>query len=142
MRKHPRWAAWILAAIAAAGFAPLLLGQAAAGSRQEAPMALVGKKLLFRYESGLEVVGRYASADTVEWEALTGPAKGTKGTERTHTREVAPGIFFVSWLESSGTTVSQVIDLDTHRVTAFVTYAAGAERQAMLDHGSITELPG
>ncbi len=105
-------------------------------------MSLVGKQLLFRYESGLEVVGHYTGEATIEWEARTGPAKGSRGTERTHAREVAPGIFFVSWVESSGTTVSQVLDFNTHQVTAFVTYAAGAERQAMLDRGSITELPG
>lgn len=104
-------------------------------------MSLIGKKLLLRYESGLQVEGHYASPTEVRWKAVTGPAEGKTGTEKTRIVEVAPEVFFVSWLEASGTTVSQVLDLNRRTVTAFVTFDAGGGRQALHDSGSVTELP-
>lgn len=99
-------------------------------------MTLTGKRLRFKYRSGLEVAGIY-EAGSVAWEAFTGPAQGSKGTERTHAAEIAPGIHFVSWVEASGTTVSQVIDLNALAVWCFVTYDTGSGREAMLDSGSV-----
>jgi hypothetical protein len=85
------------------------------------------------------VTGHFKGVGVLEWEALTGPAKGTKGTEAIHTLEVAPNVFFVSWLENSGTTVSQVLDLGRGRVAGFVTYDAGQGRQNSFDTGTLTE---
>ena len=102
-------------------------------------MNLIGKKLLFLYKSGLQVIGDYSTPTEVSWEALTGPAKGTRGTESVHTAEVARNIFFVSWVEKSGTTVSQVLDLDRFVVTAFVTFDTPQGRQSMFDTGTLTE---
>lgn len=100
------------------------------------PMTLSGRTLTLTYESGLIVRGRYG-ADSVSWEALSGPAKGATGTERTYVSELSPARYFVSWVEASGTTVSQVLDLETRQVWSFVTYATGGSRHAMLDRGSI-----
>jgi hypothetical protein len=102
-------------------------------------MKLVGKKLLFNYQSGLQVIGHYSKATEVIWEALTGPMKGSKGTEAVNMAEVAPNIFFVNWVEESGTTVSQVLDLDRSLVTAFVTFETPNGRQSMFDKGTFTE---
>jgi phenolic acid decarboxylase len=102
-------------------------------------MTLPGKTFFYRYESGLEVTGHFKSATALDWEALTGPARGTKGTEAIHTLEVTPNVFFVSWLESSGTTVSQVLDLGRGRVAAFVTYDAGEGRRSSFDTGTVVE---
>ena len=104
-------------------------------------MNLIGKKLLFQYKSGLQVIGDYSTLNEVSWEALTGPSKGSKGTESVHTAEVAPNIFFVSWIEKPGTTVSQVLDLDKLVVTAFVTFDTPQGRQSMFDTGTLTEQP-
>jgi hypothetical protein len=46
--------------------------------------------------------------------------------------------FFVNWIEASGTTVSQVLDLDAGHVVSFVTYTAGGTRQGTLDRGALT----
>lgn len=100
-------------------------------------MTLSGKTLTLTYNSGLIVRGTY-SADSVRWEALAGPAKGSTGSERTYVQALSPTTWFVSWVEASGTTVSQILDLDARKVWAFVTFAAGNARQATLDHGSIT----
>ena len=102
-------------------------------------MKLIGKKLLFRYESGLQVIGHYSSPTEVSWEALTGPAKGSKGKESVDMAEIAPNIFFVNWVEESATTVSQVLDLNKFVVTAFVTFDTPQGRQSMFDKGTLTE---
>ena len=102
-------------------------------------MRLIGKKLLFHYESGLQVIGHYSTPTEVSWEALTGPAKGSKGIESVDMAEIAPNIFFVNWLEKPGTTVSQVLDLDRLVVTAFVTFDTPEGRQSLFDKGTLTE---
>ncbi|MGH9324887.1 MAG: MoaF-related domain-containing protein, partial [Vicinamibacteria bacterium] len=83
----------------AAGALALVALLAATSSAQEKPMSFVGKTLVLRYESGLEVKARYKSATELEWEALAGPAKGRKGTETIASVPVAPDVFFISWLE-------------------------------------------
>lgn len=100
-------------------------------------MTLNGKTLTLTYETGLIVRGRY-SADVVTWEALSGPATGSRGTERTHVYAVSQNRFFVNWIESSGTTVSQILDLDVGQVWSFVTYSVDGTRQGTLDRGTIT----
>jgi len=102
-------------------------------------MKLLGKKLLFEYESGLEVIGHYQEPSQVSWEALSGPAKGSRGTESVAMAEVAPNIFFVNWVEASGTTVSQILDLYKMSATAFVTFETPEGRQSMFDKGRLTE---
>jgi phenolic acid decarboxylase len=128
------------------GISILALVSAAASAQnvsqqpQAQTMSFVGKSLHFRYASGLEVTGHYATASDLTWEALTGPSKGSKGTEKVHAQEVAPKVFFISWLEKSGTSVSQVLDLNQMKVTAFVTFEGGNGRQSMFDHGTLTEV--
>ena len=100
-------------------------------------MTLHGKTLTLKYESGLIVRGRY-TADSVSWEAVSGPAKGSRGTERTYVYALSQNRFFVNWLEASGTTVSQILDFDASQVLSFVTYTAAGTRQATLDRGAIT----
>jgi len=81
-------------------------------------MSFVGKKLLFRYDSGLQVEGHYTSPTALNWRAVEGPPKGQTGAETIHAVEITPGVFFISWLEKGGTSVSQVVDLNRSKVTA------------------------
>jgi hypothetical protein len=85
------------------------------------------------------VIGHYSENSEVNWEALTGPATGTQGTETANIAEIAPDIFFVGWVEKSGTTVSQVLDLNKGVATCFVTFDTPNGRQSMFDKGSLTE---
>lgn len=107
---------------------------------KEGGMELVGKSLLLKYQSGLEVIGHYRSDAHLEWETASGPQRGARGSESVHVAQVAPHVFFVSWLEKSGVTVSQVLDLDQSKVTAFVTFDTEQGRQSQFDRGAITEL--
>jgi phenolic acid decarboxylase len=103
-------------------------------------MNFIGRKVIVRYESGLEVKAHYQSATELTWEALTGPSKGTSGSETIHASEVAPNVFFISWLENNGVSVSNVLDLNNSRMTAFVTFDAGNGRQSFFDKGVIEEI--
>jgi len=104
-------------------------------------MTFIGKRVSLRYESGLEVVADYRSSSEMTWEALTGPSKGTKGTETIYAAEVAPSVFFINWLEKDKEiSVSNVLDLQTFRVTAFVTFGSPQGRQSFFDKGTIVEL--
>src|SRR5262245_44929691 len=103
-------------------------------------MALEGRKFLYTYKSGLRVEGEVLSGSRVAWRAPSGPAVGSSGTEAASIAEVRPGLWFVSWVEGSGTTVSQVLDLDMMAVTNFVTFQAGPARRGMLDTGTLSEI--
>jgi phenolic acid decarboxylase len=103
-------------------------------------MNFIEKKIIIRYESGLEVKAHYKSATELTWEALTGPSKGTSGNETIYSSEVAPNVFFISWLENNGVSVSNVLDLNNRLVTGFVTFDAGEGRQCFFDKGVIEEI--
>jgi phenolic acid decarboxylase len=103
-------------------------------------MNFVGRKFIIRYESGLEVKAHYKSATELSWEALTGPSKGESGDETIYSSEVAPNIFFISWLEKKGISVSNVLDLNDSIVTAFVTFDTGGGRQSFFDKGVVAEI--
>ena len=98
---------------------------------------LWGQSLRLEYESGLRVLGHYRSASRLDWEALSPPETGKTGTEQIHAAEVAPGVYFVSWLEAGGVTVSQVLDLPRGLVRSFVTYPTPQGRQCAFDAGRI-----
>ncbi|MCI0444169.1 phenolic acid decarboxylase [bacterium] len=102
-------------------------------------MKFVGKRILLHYENGLEIIGEYKIAE-VSWEALSGPAKGMKGTENIQALEVGSDIFFINWLESSGTSVSQILDFNNSTMVAFITYDSDKGRQQTLGKGTFSEL--
>ena len=66
-----------------------------------------------------------------------GPAAGRSDTESIQVATVGEDIHFVCWVEKSGVTVSQVIDLPARRVVSFVTYDTPDGRRGVLDRGSI-----
>ena len=100
-----------------------------------------GRTIHIRYESGLEVEARYDSPTRMSWRALRGPAEGQSGTETIHAAEIAPSVFFISWVErEKGFTVSNVVDFPRRRITAFVTWDEGNGREASLDTGTFEEI--
>ena len=104
-------------------------------------MNFVGKRIQISYDSGLKVNADYLSQTEMKWEALSGPSAGQTGVEKIHAMEIAPEVSFVSWLEESGTTVSNVLDFNNLRVSAFITFPTGettTSRAAMADQGSFT----
>jgi phenolic acid decarboxylase len=108
--------------------------------RNDAAPSFVGNRYTFHFNSGLQVEAYYASNKELQWKALSGPSVGTSGTENIYAITLAPNQYFISWVESNGTTVSNVLNLSTMKVVAFVTFPSGASRQAMTDEGTIHEI--
>lgn len=59
---------------------------------------------------------------TLNWVGLAGPLKGKSGEEDLQVRKVRQGVYFVSWVEDSGVTVSHVMDLPRRSVDIFWTF--------------------
>lgn len=106
---------------------------------EETDMSFVGKTVVIRYESGLELQAHYQSDTRMTWTALSGPQEGQQGTERIAAEEVAPGVFFISWVEENGVTVSNVLNFHSHGAFAFVTFDAGGSRRSAVEKGMFHE---
>jgi phenolic acid decarboxylase len=102
-------------------------------------MALEGRTLVYTYKSGLRVEGEFLGGSRLRWRALAGPAAGKTGEEAASISEVRAGLWFVSWVEASGTTVSQTLDLAAMTVTNYVTFDTPGGRRGMLDTGALEE---
>jgi phenolic acid decarboxylase len=105
----------------------------------ETSSGLRGKRLRIRYDSGIELEAEYPGSNELTWKALAGPAAGSEGREVYEWHEAAPGVFFVSWLERTGTTVSQVLDLPRGQVVAYITFETPNGRQAVFMQGSVND---
>ncbi|HXH21221.1 MAG TPA: MoaF N-terminal domain-containing protein [Dehalococcoidia bacterium] len=102
-------------------------------------IGLRGKRLHIRYDGGIELLAEYGGSNELAWKALAGPAAGAQGREVYEWYEAAPGVFFVAWLERTGTTVSQILDLQRGEVAAYVTFETPGGRQAVFMRGSVRE---
>ena len=86
--------------------------------------AFAGHTYVFEFDNGT-VFRNSCAADgrTLRWETLEGPGKGGAETVDLHVAEIASGAYFVGWVESTGITVTHLLDLNQGTVRAFWTYA-------------------
>jgi hypothetical protein len=121
-------------AIALAACAPPQDESAEPGAR-----GIADRTFIYRYDSGVEIKGRFEGEEQIHWEGLKGPAAGSKGSAPILAAEAAPGVWFVSWVEETDVTVSQTLDLENMSVVSFVTWPSPEGRQSNLDRGTLTE---
>lgn len=105
----------------------------------EVEQELIGKQLLFDYGS-MTVKASYQNDNKLHWEV-----DSTMGDETISYRRLSPSSFFVNWIEQDGTTVSQVIDLSKHEVSAYITVpstdsTARGGRSATMLQGKVSVL--
>ncbi|MEO7886966.1 MAG: MoaF C-terminal domain-containing protein [Polaromonas sp.] len=81
---------------------------------------------LYTYAGGPTYRVTCATDHDLHWECLKGDDKGQSAHEKPDRVVVAPGIHFLSWVETSGTIVTQVLNYAAHTVTC--TVVAGGER--------------
>jgi phenolic acid decarboxylase len=106
-------------------------------------MSYVGRTFLYAYEeSGVRIIGRFTDETTLVWEAVEGPAKGKAGIETVDAVPVGDDLYFVSWIEEGGTAISQVLDLQDMRVTAFISYDTPGGRVGEVTGGALTDWVG
>lgn len=99
---------------------------------EDPPRKLIGNRFVLRYRSGLVVEASYPAANQFVWKGVEG-----SGSENASIEEIAPGVFFVSWLQKNRTSVSNVINLNANTVNAFVTYPGANGRESMSDAGTV-----
>ncbi|PRD54663.1 MoaF-related domain-containing protein [Sphingobacterium gobiense] len=82
---------------------------------------LIGKKARLTYPT-LSAEVTYIDDSTLHWSQTDTENNHTEGTETISYKQLNNHQFFLSWIEADGYTVSQVIDLETKKVTAYLSY--------------------
>ncbi|WP_329537043.1 hypothetical protein OG568_51745 (plasmid) [Streptomyces sp. NBC_01450] len=101
-------------------------------------LSYVGKTFVFRVDNGVDFRNTYAAdGTTLRYETLEAPTKGAGETVTLHIAEVAPGLFMLGWVETSGMTITHLMNLNNHTVHAFWTYETGDGRVAELHTGTL-----
>ncbi|MGK4584255.1 MoaF-related domain-containing protein [Kitasatospora sp. HPMI-4] len=99
-----------------------------------------GHTYLFRVDNGAAFRNAYSADGTrLHWEGL-GESAGQSEDVALHVAEVAPQIYFVSWTEASGLTVSHVMDLAKLTVRTFWTYEGEGGRVGELHTGTLEQI--
>lgn len=99
-----------------------------------------GRTYLFQVDNGAAFRNAYSADGTrLRWEGL-GESAGQWEDVPLHVALVAPDVYFVSWTERSGLTVSHVMDLVTMTVRAFWTYEGEGGRVGELHTGTLEPL--
>ncbi|BFV56085.1 hypothetical protein KCMC57_up11890 [Kitasatospora sp. CMC57] len=99
--------------------------------------AFAGHTYLFQVDNGAAFRNTYsADGRRLRWEGL-GESAGQWEDVELHVAQVAPEIYFVSWTEKSGITVSHVMDLAAMTVRTFWTFEGEGGRVGQLHTGTL-----
>ncbi len=89
------------------------------------------------YTDGTRHTVTVTDLETVTWLAVEGVDKGATATETVDRREIAPGVWYVSWQQKDGAVVTQIVDLSKLRVIS--TRAMDGKRTVL--EGTIVRAP-
>ncbi|WP_051966471.1 MoaF-related domain-containing protein [Kitasatospora mediocidica] len=105
---------------------------------ETAPLpGFAGRTYLFQVDNGAAFRNAYSADGTrLRWEGL-GESAGQWEDVTLHVARVAPEVYFVSWTEKSGITVSHVMDLAALTVRVFWTYEGEGGRVGELHAGTL-----
>ncbi|MFI9272758.1 MoaF-related domain-containing protein [Kitasatospora sp. NPDC052896] len=96
-----------------------------------------GRTYLFEVDNGAAFRNSYsADGRRLHWEGL-GESAGQWEDVALHVAQVGPELYFVSWTERSGLTVSHVMDLAELTVRVFWTYEGEGGRVGELHTGTL-----
>ncbi len=99
-----------------------------------------GRTYLFQVDNGAAFRNAYSPDGTrLHWEGL-GESAGQWADVALHVAQVGPELYFVSWTETGGLTVSHVMDLAALTVRAFWTYEGEGGRVGELHTGKLEPL--
>jgi hypothetical protein len=102
--------------------------------------SFAGHTYLFQVDNGAAFRNAYsADGRRLRWEGL-GESAGQAEDVALHVAEVGPNLYFVSWTEASGITVSHVMDLNRLTVRVFWTYEGEGGRVGELHTGTLQPL--
>ncbi len=81
---------------------------------------------LYQYKGGNAFRVTVPNDHKLIWKCISGGIKGTTGAEKPQRFKVADGIYFVTWIEKDGVSVSQAINYNTGKI--FTTVINGTRR--------------
>jgi phenolic acid decarboxylase len=71
---------------------------------------LAGHRFEQIYDNGVTYLISFECERTLRWEVVAGPEAGQAATELYDSVQIAPNIYFITWLEEGGAVISQVAD--------------------------------
>ena len=83
-------------------------------------------RFLYQYDGGSVYRVVVNDQKLMTWTCIQGPEKGASGIEHPDRFKIADKIYFASWVEKTGTNVTQVLNLNTMKVYSTIT--EGKER--------------
>jgi len=83
---------------------------------------LIGYKAVLTYPDFTAEV-EYLTDSTLHWKTTTTKGTVAEGTEKVFLKKLNESQFFINWIEESGLTISQVIDMKNNNVTSFASFA-------------------
>jgi phenolic acid decarboxylase len=84
---------------------------------------------LYKYHGGNTYKLIVSDNVNIYWECVEGSEIGANGNEKAQRFEVAPGIYFATWVEKSGVNVSQALNFNSN--TVFATIVEGTNRYVL-----------
>lgn len=82
---------------------------------------LIGKRAILNYPD-MSVEVTYLSDSTLHWSQTDVDNNKTEDTEKIKYIQLNESQFFLNWIEKDGFTVSQVIDLKSNKVNAYLSF--------------------
>lgn len=107
----------------------------------EPELSLIGKKITASYPEMIAEI-HYISETELHWKTLDHNNQTGEGNETISYQKVGKNLYFVNWIEKTGETVSQVIDLTNNTVSVFLSYqdddSTQGKRGSIFFEGSLT----
>jgi phenolic acid decarboxylase len=112
------------------------------GREKVMTLPFAGYTYLFHVDNGTTFRNSYAAdGSSLHYETVAGAGAGSAETVHLHVAELAPGLYFVSWVEASGMAVSHAMNLTTNTVYAFWSWQGeDGHRQGELHTGKLEQV--
>lgn len=103
--------------------------------------AILGKKATYKF-APFTVIETFLNDSTLHWEMTNSKGVVTEGYEKVSYKQLSESLYFTSWIEKSGFTVSQIIDSKNGTVKAFCSFedekSLRGKRSSMFLDGTVT----
>ncbi|KAL6232490.1 hypothetical protein BDW75DRAFT_19248 [Aspergillus navahoensis] len=99
---------------------------------------LMNKRVLYHYTEGVDWAYEmwYRSPERVVYRVVSGPLAGRTNYVRAWYQEIYPGkMYKVSWMEETGTIVTQTIDIQEKKLWTFAAFTKGHHENRKICQG-------
>lgn len=84
---------------------------------------LIGKTAEVLFETGYHFKLEYLTSDSMRWTSLKEEDKGKHETEKIYTHDIENNIVTINWIESTGISVTHIINLEKQTIWAYMNWA-------------------